>query len=164
MLFQTYIKDVLLSNEGLATTFLNSLLNQLNWAFSEFIGMLQEVRPSTSQRGNRPKEKSRSASFHVSDTEPFQPAAEGVHRIPPAEDMRHLLRPGAVAAQGAGDDCKRRQGSVHRFGEGLVRPPALEAVPGSYPVEDYCLLWTRTHVSKSMSTCPFLFICLFVSH
>ena len=28
----------------LANEFLNGLLNQLNWSFSEFIGMLQEVR------------------------------------------------------------------------------------------------------------------------
>jgi len=32
-----------MSDESQCTAFLNSLLNQLNWAFSEFIGMLQEV-------------------------------------------------------------------------------------------------------------------------
>jgi Kip1 ubiquitination-promoting complex protein 1 len=37
------VKEVMLSDEALTTAFLNSLLNQLNWAFSEFIGMLQEV-------------------------------------------------------------------------------------------------------------------------
>ena len=36
---QLCIKDNKLANE-----FLNGLLNQLNWSFSEFIGMLQEVR------------------------------------------------------------------------------------------------------------------------
>jgi Kip1 ubiquitination-promoting complex protein 1 len=42
-LFQGHVKEVMMSDEGLTTAFLNSLLNQLNWAFSEFIGMLQEV-------------------------------------------------------------------------------------------------------------------------
>ena len=36
---QLCVKDNQLANE-----FLNGLLNQLNWSFSEFIGMLQEVR------------------------------------------------------------------------------------------------------------------------
>nr|CAD7455281.1 unnamed protein product [Timema tahoe] len=43
-LFQGHIREVMLSNEALSTSFLNSLLNQLNWAFSEFIGMLQEIQ------------------------------------------------------------------------------------------------------------------------
>lgn len=42
-IFQEHLK-VLLRDETLATSFINSVLNQLNWAFSEFIGMLQEVR------------------------------------------------------------------------------------------------------------------------
>ncbi|XP_063226205.1 E3 ubiquitin-protein ligase RNF123 isoform X2 [Bacillus rossius redtenbacheri] len=42
--FQGHIREVMLSNETLSTSFLNSLLNQLNWAFSEFIGMLQEIQ------------------------------------------------------------------------------------------------------------------------
>lgn len=33
----------MLADEKLAASFINSVLNQLNWAFSEFIGMLQEV-------------------------------------------------------------------------------------------------------------------------
>jgi hypothetical protein len=41
--FQDHVKEVLMSDESQCTAFLNSLLNQLNWAFSEFIGMLQEV-------------------------------------------------------------------------------------------------------------------------
>lgn len=36
--------DLLRSDRDLAPSFLNSVLNQLNWAFSEFIGMIQEVR------------------------------------------------------------------------------------------------------------------------
>lgn len=35
--------DLLSSDRDLAPSFLNSVLNQLNWAFSEFIGMIQEV-------------------------------------------------------------------------------------------------------------------------
>ena len=35
--------DLLHSDRDLAPSFLNSVLNQLNWAFSEFIGMIQEV-------------------------------------------------------------------------------------------------------------------------
>lgn len=35
--------DLLRSDRDLAPSFLNSVLNQLNWAFSEFIGMIQEV-------------------------------------------------------------------------------------------------------------------------
>ncbi|KAJ9584194.1 hypothetical protein L9F63_021458, partial [Diploptera punctata] len=43
-LFQGHVKEVMISDEALTTSFLNSLLNQLNWAFSEFIGMLQEIQ------------------------------------------------------------------------------------------------------------------------
>lgn len=35
--------DLLRQDPDLAPSFLNSVLNQLNWAFSEFIGMIQEV-------------------------------------------------------------------------------------------------------------------------
>ena len=42
--FQEHIAAILTSEEELTSSFLNSILNQLNWAFSEFIGMLQEVR------------------------------------------------------------------------------------------------------------------------
>ncbi|KAK3927051.1 E3 ubiquitin-protein ligase RNF123 [Frankliniella fusca] len=41
---QEKIKNLLLDEPDAATAFLNSLLNQLNWAFSEFIGMLQELQ------------------------------------------------------------------------------------------------------------------------
>lgn len=40
---QEQIKNLIISEPDIATSFLNSVLNQLNWAFSEFIGMLQEV-------------------------------------------------------------------------------------------------------------------------
>ncbi|XP_067001612.2 E3 ubiquitin-protein ligase RNF123 isoform X2 [Anabrus simplex] len=49
VLFQGHVQETLLSNEPLATAFLNSLLNQLNWAFSEFIGMLQEIQNVSSR-------------------------------------------------------------------------------------------------------------------
>lgn len=34
---------LLSSDKDMGASFLNSVLNQLNWAFSEFIGMIQEV-------------------------------------------------------------------------------------------------------------------------
>ncbi|XP_076244772.1 E3 ubiquitin-protein ligase RNF123 [Calliopsis andreniformis] len=43
VVYQGHIKDVLLQNPQASMKFLNSLLNQLNWAFSEFIGMVQEI-------------------------------------------------------------------------------------------------------------------------
>ena len=42
-MYQQTIGIVLLSDNKLATQFINSVLNQLNWAFSEFVGMIQEV-------------------------------------------------------------------------------------------------------------------------
>lgn len=35
--------ELLSMDKDMAASFLNSVLNQLNWAFSEFIGMIQEV-------------------------------------------------------------------------------------------------------------------------
>uniref|UniRef100_A0ABD2WQJ0 RING-type E3 ubiquitin transferase n=1 Tax=Trichogramma kaykai TaxID=54128 RepID=A0ABD2WQJ0_9HYME len=49
VVFQEHVRHVLLSNNQSATLFLNSLLNQLNWAFSEFIGMLQEIHNVSSR-------------------------------------------------------------------------------------------------------------------
>ncbi|XP_045599784.1 E3 ubiquitin-protein ligase RNF123 [Procambarus clarkii] len=49
--FQRHVVKVLESSSDVATPFLNSLLNQLNWAFSEFIGMLQEIQNAS----NRPE-------------------------------------------------------------------------------------------------------------
>ncbi|CAG5055206.1 unnamed protein product [Parnassius apollo] len=40
---QSRIKDYLMANPKEASAFLNSLLSQLNWAFSEFITMMQEM-------------------------------------------------------------------------------------------------------------------------
>ncbi|XP_074861386.1 E3 ubiquitin-protein ligase RNF123 isoform X1 [Carettochelys insculpta] len=43
-LLQQHMADLLRSDCDLAPSFLNSVLNQLNWAFSEFIGMIQEIQ------------------------------------------------------------------------------------------------------------------------
>lgn len=42
--FLEHASQWLLENPNEAAAFMSSVLNQLNWAFSEFIGMLQEVR------------------------------------------------------------------------------------------------------------------------
>lgn len=47
--YQAHVRDVLLGNSQATTQFLNSLLNQLNWAFSEFIGMVQEIHNVSSR-------------------------------------------------------------------------------------------------------------------
>lgn len=43
-LLQGHMADLLRGDPELASSFLNSALNQLNWAFSEFIGMIQEIQ------------------------------------------------------------------------------------------------------------------------
>ncbi|XP_038264302.1 E3 ubiquitin-protein ligase RNF123 isoform X6 [Dermochelys coriacea] len=43
-LLQQHMADLLRSDCDMAPSFLNSVLNQLNWAFSEFIGMIQEIQ------------------------------------------------------------------------------------------------------------------------
>lgn len=50
--FQKLISQVLIEDEVYSTGFLNSLLNQLNWAFSEFIHILQDIE-NLLQRGNQ---------------------------------------------------------------------------------------------------------------
>lgn len=47
--FQGLICKILLDDEPFCTTLLNSILSQLNWAFSEFILLLQEIQ-SAAQR------------------------------------------------------------------------------------------------------------------
>ncbi|KYN31177.1 hypothetical protein ALC56_14445 [Trachymyrmex septentrionalis] len=49
VIYQAHVRDVLLGNPQASTQFLNSLLNQLNWAFSEFIGMVQEIHNVSSR-------------------------------------------------------------------------------------------------------------------
>ncbi|XP_030426481.1 E3 ubiquitin-protein ligase RNF123 isoform X2 [Gopherus evgoodei] len=43
-LLQQHMADLLRSDCDMTPSFLNSVLNQLNWAFSEFIGMIQEIQ------------------------------------------------------------------------------------------------------------------------
>ncbi|XP_051874482.1 E3 ubiquitin-protein ligase RNF123 [Pristis pectinata] len=50
-LLQQHMADLLRSDCEMAASFLNSVLNQLNWAFSEFIGMIQEIQ----QAAERPE-------------------------------------------------------------------------------------------------------------
>jgi Kip1 ubiquitination-promoting complex protein 1 len=50
--FQNLIKQVLTEDESYSTGFLNSLLTQLNWAFSEFIHILQDIE-NLMQRDNQ---------------------------------------------------------------------------------------------------------------
>lgn len=47
--FQTLISHLLTNDEPFSTVFVNSVLSQLNWAFSEFILLLQEIQ-QTSER------------------------------------------------------------------------------------------------------------------
>ncbi|KAL0100684.1 hypothetical protein PUN28_019225 [Cardiocondyla obscurior] len=49
IIYQAHVRDVLLGNPQVTKPFLNSLLNQLNWAFSEFIGMVQEIHNVSSR-------------------------------------------------------------------------------------------------------------------
>ncbi|KAJ8674034.1 hypothetical protein QAD02_005296 [Eretmocerus hayati] len=49
IVYQSHIKEVLISNSQNTILFLNSLLNQLNWVFSEFIGMVQEIHNASSR-------------------------------------------------------------------------------------------------------------------
>ncbi|XP_023604361.1 E3 ubiquitin-protein ligase RNF123 [Myotis lucifugus] len=44
ILLQQHMADLLRQDPDVAPSFLNSVLNQLNWAFSEFIGMIQEIQ------------------------------------------------------------------------------------------------------------------------
>ncbi|XP_048584294.1 E3 ubiquitin-protein ligase RNF123 isoform X2 [Nematostella vectensis] len=46
---QELIASVCVSDVKLGDEFLNGVLNQLNWAFSEFIGMLQEIQQATNR-------------------------------------------------------------------------------------------------------------------
>uniref|UniRef100_A0A4W3GGF2 RING-type E3 ubiquitin transferase n=1 Tax=Callorhinchus milii TaxID=7868 RepID=A0A4W3GGF2_CALMI len=50
-LLQQHMAALLCSDFEMAASFLNSVLNQLNWAFSEFIGMIQEIQ----QAAERPE-------------------------------------------------------------------------------------------------------------
>uniref|UniRef100_A0A8C1X100 RING-type E3 ubiquitin transferase n=1 Tax=Cyprinus carpio TaxID=7962 RepID=A0A8C1X100_CYPCA len=51
LLLQRHMAELLSQDKDMAASFLNSVLNQLNWAFSEFIGMIQEIQ----QAAERPE-------------------------------------------------------------------------------------------------------------
>ncbi|XP_054640910.1 E3 ubiquitin-protein ligase RNF123 isoform X2 [Dunckerocampus dactyliophorus] len=51
LLLQRHMAQLLSVDKDMAASFLNSVLNQLNWAFSEFIGMIQEIQ----QAAERPE-------------------------------------------------------------------------------------------------------------
>ncbi|XP_077434784.1 E3 ubiquitin-protein ligase RNF123 isoform X3 [Vanacampus margaritifer] len=51
LLLQRDMARLLSADKDMAASFLNSVLNQLNWAFSEFIGMIQEIQ----QAAERPE-------------------------------------------------------------------------------------------------------------
>lgn len=51
VLFLEHISEWLLGNPDAGASFISSVLSQLNWAFSEFIGMLQEIQNAS----NRPE-------------------------------------------------------------------------------------------------------------
>ncbi|KAL2091632.1 hypothetical protein ACEWY4_013895 [Coilia grayii] len=51
LLLQKHMAELLRHDKDMAASFLNSVLNQLNWAFSEFIGMIQEIQ----QAAERPE-------------------------------------------------------------------------------------------------------------
>ncbi|KAE8298964.1 E3 ubiquitin-protein ligase RNF123 [Larimichthys crocea] len=51
LLLQKHMAELLSMDKDMAASFLNSVLNQLNWAFSEFIGMIQEIQ----QAAERPE-------------------------------------------------------------------------------------------------------------
>ncbi|XP_064604806.1 LOW QUALITY PROTEIN: E3 ubiquitin-protein ligase RNF123-like [Liolophura sinensis] len=48
-IFQELLASVLIQNPETATKFLDTVLNQLNWSFSEFIGMMQEIQQVVSR-------------------------------------------------------------------------------------------------------------------
>ncbi|CAL8088738.1 unnamed protein product [Orchesella dallaii] len=43
-ILQNHVANVLLENQKFAVSYIHSVLNQLNWAFSEFVGLLQEIQ------------------------------------------------------------------------------------------------------------------------
>lgn len=49
VIYQMHVRDALLEKPQDTIQFLNLLLNQLNWAFSEFIGMVQEIHNVSSR-------------------------------------------------------------------------------------------------------------------
>lgn len=49
--FQNFIAQILIEDEPFSTTLINSILSQLNWAFSEFVLLLQEIQNGAQRQG-----------------------------------------------------------------------------------------------------------------
>ncbi|XP_041349539.1 E3 ubiquitin-protein ligase RNF123-like [Gigantopelta aegis] len=47
--FQSLLAKILLDDEPASTRFLDTLMNQLNWSFSEFVGIMQEIQQLVSK-------------------------------------------------------------------------------------------------------------------
>lgn len=58
--------ELLSMDKDMAASFLNSVLNQLNWAFSEFIGMIQEVSRQAERQLKRAAERSAVVKLQLS--------------------------------------------------------------------------------------------------
>lgn len=51
IVLQNIFRKMLLTEQEASTRFLDTLINQLNWSFSEFIGLMQEVNRSWHEMG-----------------------------------------------------------------------------------------------------------------
>lgn len=60
--FQTLISNMLMEDEPFSTTLVNSILSQLNWAFSEFVLLVQEIQ-NNAQRHDQPTYESRQSKI-----------------------------------------------------------------------------------------------------
>lgn len=101
-LLQQHMAELLREGPDVAPSFLNSVLNQLNWAFSEFIGMIQEVGhggsgglgpccgPGTICHAARPLTPACPPAGGSDPTGCRAPRAE-LCRQPAAQGVRHLL-------------------------------------------------------------------------
>jgi len=166
-LLQRHMADLLRSDRDLAPSFLNSVLNQLNWAFSEFIGMIQEVSVplgctalhpvSHTPQGSGPESRRWGCSCSLARIgtrlgwglwpffweeallsclcfliDPAGCRAPGKELCgqPPAEGVRHVLRPVGQPAPGAGDDCHSGPRDLPGLESPIVGAAASEARPG----------------------------------
>lgn len=57
--FQNFIAQVFIDDEPFSTTLINSILSQLNWAFSEFVLLLQEIQNGAQRQGAQHTHESR---------------------------------------------------------------------------------------------------------
>ncbi|GFO15439.1 E3 ubiquitin-protein ligase rnf123, partial [Plakobranchus ocellatus] len=64
--FQSLLAKILLDDESRSTKFLDSLMNQLNWSFSEFVGIIQEIQSQGSRAEPLMQVKICAACFEIS--------------------------------------------------------------------------------------------------